>query len=395
MAEVRDTTAVLLWPARMTWVGPETITSLIEAHGTGPAHDAAARPGTASPAGRSCCRRATSTPCARRARPDAARRHRGPRGRASRAAGRGRRPRRHPRRRHAAATTCRTYEGPPDPPAGHTHEWGADVAAEAGLDRLTTIATPDRGVPVADRSAAARRWSSCSWSASRASCGTPSRSRSCPRRRPRWRRRRTVDLRRRRRPDHLHADRRPADDRAHPVSGRQGPAGRLCPAGPRHRGARLPRRHRVGAVQPRRLRHRCRRAGHRGHPEIEHWAVGGHSLGGVDGRPVPRRPPGRGRGLVLWASYSAADLRATGPGRRLDLRHARHRHPVVHEPERTSRSSARRDLHGHRGRQSRADGLVHRPAERPAGDDLASRPAGPGRRGDRRDCSTRSATRSA
>jgi CTP:molybdopterin cytidylyltransferase MocA len=25
------------------------------------------------------------------------------------------------------------YEGPPDPPAGHTHEWGADVATEAGL----------------------------------------------------------------------------------------------------------------------------------------------------------------------------------------------------------------------------------------------------------------------
>jgi CTP:molybdopterin cytidylyltransferase MocA len=25
------------------------------------------------------------------------------------------------------------YEGPPDPPAGHSHEWGADVAAEAGL----------------------------------------------------------------------------------------------------------------------------------------------------------------------------------------------------------------------------------------------------------------------
>ena len=34
IAEVRDTTAVLLWPARLTWVGPETITSLIEAHGT-------------------------------------------------------------------------------------------------------------------------------------------------------------------------------------------------------------------------------------------------------------------------------------------------------------------------------------------------------------------------
>jgi CTP:molybdopterin cytidylyltransferase MocA len=25
------------------------------------------------------------------------------------------------------------YEGPPDPPAGHRHEWGADVVAEAGL----------------------------------------------------------------------------------------------------------------------------------------------------------------------------------------------------------------------------------------------------------------------
>src|SRR4051812_5352580 len=33
LAEVHDTTAVLLWPGRMTWVGPETITSLIEAHG--------------------------------------------------------------------------------------------------------------------------------------------------------------------------------------------------------------------------------------------------------------------------------------------------------------------------------------------------------------------------
>jgi CTP:molybdopterin cytidylyltransferase MocA len=30
---VHDTTAVLLWPGRMTWVDPETVTSLIEAHG--------------------------------------------------------------------------------------------------------------------------------------------------------------------------------------------------------------------------------------------------------------------------------------------------------------------------------------------------------------------------
>jgi len=33
-AEVRDLTGVLIWPARLVWVGPETVTSLIEAHGT-------------------------------------------------------------------------------------------------------------------------------------------------------------------------------------------------------------------------------------------------------------------------------------------------------------------------------------------------------------------------
>jgi len=30
---VRETGGALIWPARMTWVGPETVTSLIEAHG--------------------------------------------------------------------------------------------------------------------------------------------------------------------------------------------------------------------------------------------------------------------------------------------------------------------------------------------------------------------------
>ena len=32
-AEVTATDAALIWPARMVWVGPETVTSLIEAHG--------------------------------------------------------------------------------------------------------------------------------------------------------------------------------------------------------------------------------------------------------------------------------------------------------------------------------------------------------------------------
>lgn len=36
VAEVRDTAAALVWPARVCWVGPETVTSLLEAHGAMP-----------------------------------------------------------------------------------------------------------------------------------------------------------------------------------------------------------------------------------------------------------------------------------------------------------------------------------------------------------------------
>ncbi len=36
VSEVTETEAVIVWPARMAWVDPETITSLIEAHGTDP-----------------------------------------------------------------------------------------------------------------------------------------------------------------------------------------------------------------------------------------------------------------------------------------------------------------------------------------------------------------------
>jgi CTP:molybdopterin cytidylyltransferase MocA len=35
-SEVVETDAFLVWPARMAWVGPETVTSLIETHGTVP-----------------------------------------------------------------------------------------------------------------------------------------------------------------------------------------------------------------------------------------------------------------------------------------------------------------------------------------------------------------------
>ena len=35
--EVRETSAALVWPARVCWVGAETVTSLLEAHGADPA----------------------------------------------------------------------------------------------------------------------------------------------------------------------------------------------------------------------------------------------------------------------------------------------------------------------------------------------------------------------
>lgn len=49
MASIRETDAALVWPARFTWVGPETATSLIEAHGATP--DAILRPSYEGEAG--------------------------------------------------------------------------------------------------------------------------------------------------------------------------------------------------------------------------------------------------------------------------------------------------------------------------------------------------------
>ncbi|HUQ43973.1 MAG TPA: alpha/beta hydrolase [Candidatus Limnocylindria bacterium] len=44
------------------------------------------------------------------------------------------------------------------------------------------------------------------------------------------------------------------------------------------------------------------------HPEIEGWAIGGHSLGGSMAAEYVRRQPHVINGLVLWSSYSATDL---------------------------------------------------------------------------------------
>jgi CTP:molybdopterin cytidylyltransferase MocA len=132
MAEVRETTASLLWPARMTWVGPETVTSLIEAHGAYPA--AVLRPAWHGEAGWPVLVPHAFLDALRGIAPD----------------------RMPPDAIDdlVAAVPSRTlevgdpgvvhdvgtapadlpaYQGPPEPLAAHTHEWGADVAAEAGL----------------------------------------------------------------------------------------------------------------------------------------------------------------------------------------------------------------------------------------------------------------------
>jgi molybdenum cofactor cytidylyltransferase len=131
-AEVSDLTGALLWPARMVWVGPETITSMIEAHGVD--RDAMLRPTWQGEPGwpvllpMSHLETLRATP-ADLMPPEIV-------------------------ERLATAMAIRTielgdpgvthdvdtpfealpaYEGPPDPPAGHTHQWGDDVVAEAGL----------------------------------------------------------------------------------------------------------------------------------------------------------------------------------------------------------------------------------------------------------------------
>jgi CTP:molybdopterin cytidylyltransferase MocA len=132
IAEVGDTTGVLIWPGRMVWVGPETITSLIEAHGTN--RDAILRPAWHGDPGWPILLPTEHLDALRAVAPDrmppavvgdlvAAVPSRiiemGDPGVAFDA--------------DTPLAELPPYEGPPDPPAGHTHEWGADVAAEAGI----------------------------------------------------------------------------------------------------------------------------------------------------------------------------------------------------------------------------------------------------------------------
>jgi CTP:molybdopterin cytidylyltransferase MocA len=132
LAEVRDTSAVLLWPGRMTWVGPETVTSLIEAHGVSPgevlrpAWDGAAGWPVLVPIAALDALRAVPADQM----PPAVIETLGatlP----SRIVEVG-----DPGVVHDADTPYQDlppYDGPPDPPAGHTHEWG-DGVEEDGVD---------------------------------------------------------------------------------------------------------------------------------------------------------------------------------------------------------------------------------------------------------------------
>ena len=116
----------------MTWVGPETITSLIEAHGPDPA--TVLRPAWQGEPGwpvlvplehLDALRRSRRTGCRSTSSHDLVAAV------PARVVEVG-----DPGVIHDADTApadLPPYEGPPDPPAGHTHEWGADVAHEAGL----------------------------------------------------------------------------------------------------------------------------------------------------------------------------------------------------------------------------------------------------------------------
>jgi CTP:molybdopterin cytidylyltransferase MocA len=130
LAEIRETRAFLLWPARMAWVGPETITSLIETHGTSgddvliPVFDGETGWPVLLPATGLERLRAVATD---RMPPDIVAELRAGGGSRELTLG-------DPGATHDVSTAradLPPYVGPTEPPAGHVHEWGAQAAMSA------------------------------------------------------------------------------------------------------------------------------------------------------------------------------------------------------------------------------------------------------------------------
>ncbi len=129
-SEIDDTDAALVWPARCIWVGPETVTSLIEAHGVDA--DAILRPTFDGEAGWPIV-----VPLAHLERLRAVDVTRMPGEIVDDLIAGGIRERTidlgdpgvtHDR--SVARAGLPPYVGPTEPPGGHVHEWGAEVADE-------------------------------------------------------------------------------------------------------------------------------------------------------------------------------------------------------------------------------------------------------------------------
>jgi CTP:molybdopterin cytidylyltransferase MocA len=130
MAEIQDTDAAIVWPAGLTWVGPETVTSLIEAHGTDP--DTLLRPTYQAEAGWPVLLPTRYLEALGPILPD-----RGPddvlvdldaAGVPLRELDLGDPGTTHDR--GVPIGELPPYDGPPEPAARHTHEWGAALADE-------------------------------------------------------------------------------------------------------------------------------------------------------------------------------------------------------------------------------------------------------------------------
>jgi CTP:molybdopterin cytidylyltransferase MocA len=144
---VRGTHAALVWPARMTWVGPETVTSLIEAHG--PDLGSVLRPAFQGEVGwpalvpASLLAAVLATPPDRM--PDDVL--------AGLAAEQRSIELGDPGTIHDRSTprsSLPPYEGPPEPAGGHVHEWGAGVADDPEDAPLTGPALAPYGQAVAE-----------------------------------------------------------------------------------------------------------------------------------------------------------------------------------------------------------------------------------------------------